>query len=49
LEYGIAFGLAEFDGEQVEDTMSAAVSDAQVRKHTADGVTKTYITVNDYT
>lgn len=47
LEYGVVFGLAEFDGGQFEDTMAAAASDAQVRVLTADGVTKTYVTVND--
>lgn len=48
LKYDIAFGLAEFAGEQFEDTMAAAASNAQVRECTADGVTKTFVTVNDY-
>jgi GGDEF domain-containing protein len=47
LKYDVAFGLAEFDGFQLEDTMAAAASNAQVRKMTSDGVTKTYITMND--
>lgn len=47
LEYGVTFGLAEFDGGQFEDTMAAAASDAQVRVLTSDGVTRTFVTVND--
>lgn len=48
LKYSIAYGLAEFDGMVFEDTMAAASSDAQVRKYMLDGVTKTFITINDY-
>ena len=43
LDYAVAFGVAEFDGGQFEDTMAAAASDAQVQRRTSGGVTETVI------
>ncbi len=43
LDYAVSFGVAEFDGGQFEDTISAAASDAQVQRRSADGVTETVI------
>ncbi len=43
LDYAVSFGVAEFDGGQFEDTISAAASDAQVQRRSAGGVTETVI------
>lgn len=48
IHYSVAYGLSEFDGMQLEDTMAEAASAAQVRRSTSGGVTSTVITINDY-
>ncbi len=47
LKYRVSWGLADFDGFSVEDTILSAAADARTRTTTRNGVTATTLTMDD--